>query len=127
MEYVVFIILLALAQYLYFTLRVGLARGKFGVKAPATSGNESWERVYRVQQNTLEQLVMFIPAMIAFSMYASSRWVLLPGVLFLIGRQLYSFEYVKDPDSRTPGMALSLLSNAVLIVGALIGLAFKVF
>ena len=60
-------------------------------------------------------------------MYASSRWALLPGVVFLIGRQLYSFEYVKDPDSRTPGMALSLLSNAVLVVGALIGLAFKVF
>jgi len=127
MEYAAFIILLALAQYLYFTMRVGLARGKFGVKAPATSGNEIWERVYRVQQNTLEQLVMFIPAIIAFSMYASSRWALLPGVLFLIGRQLYSFEYVKDPDSRTPGMALSLLSNVVLVIGALIGLAFKVF
>lgn len=127
MEYATFIILLALAQYLYFTMRVGLARGKFGVKAPATSGHEIWERVYRVQQNTLEQLVMFIPAMIAFSMYASSRWALLPGVLFLIGRQLYSFEYVKNPDSRTPGMALSLLSNVVLVIGALIGLAFKVF
>ena len=127
MEYAAFIILLALAQYLYFTMRVGLARGKFGVKAPATSGNEIWERVYRVQQNTLEQLVMFIPAMIAFSMYASSRWALLPGVLFLIGRQLYSFEYVKNPDSRTPGMALSLLSNVVLVIGALIGLAFKLF
>ena len=127
MEYAAFIILLALAQYLYFTMRVGLARGKFGVKAPATSGHEIWERVYRVQQNTLEQLVMFIPAMIAFSMYASSRWALLPGVLFLIGRQLYSFEYVKNPDSRTPGMALSLLSNVVLVIGALIGLAFKLF
>lgn len=127
MEYVVFIILLALAQYMYFTMRVGLARGKFGVKAPATSGNESWERIYRVQQNTLEQLVIFIPAMIAFSMYASSRWVLLPGVVFLVGRQLYSMEYVKDPDSRTPGMALSLLSNVVLVIGALIGLALKMF
>lgn len=127
MEYAAFIILLALAQYLYFTMRVGLARGKFGVKAPATSGNEIWERVYRVQQNTMEQLVMFIPAMLAFSMYVSSRWALLPGVLFLIARQLYAFEYVKDPDSRTPGMALSLLSNAVLVVGALIGLAFKAF
>jgi glutathione S-transferase len=127
MEYAVFIILLALAQYLYFTARVGLARGKYGVKAPATSGNEPWERVYRVQQNTLEQLVIFIPAMIAFSMYTSNRWVLLPGVAFLIGRQLYSIEYIKDPDSRTPGMALSLLSNAALVIGALIGLAFKVF
>lgn len=127
MEYVVFIILLALAQYTYFTMRVGLARGKYGVKAPATSGNESWERIYRVQQNTLEQLVIFIPAMIAFSMYTSSRWVLLPGVVFLVGRQLYAMEYVKDPDSRTPGMALSLLSNVVLVIGALIGLALKLF
>ena len=122
MEYTALIILLALLQYLLFTARVGLARGKFGVKAPATTGDPTWERIYRVQQNTMEQLVIFVPAAIAFSTYVSGRWVLLPGLLFLAGRQLYSWEYVKDPDSRTPGMAISLLSNAALVIGALVGL-----
>jgi uncharacterized MAPEG superfamily protein len=122
MEYTALIILFALLQYLLFITRVALGRGKFGVKAPATSGNPTWERIYRVQQNTMEQLVLFIPAAIAFSVYVSDRWVLLPGLLFLVDRQLYSWEYVKDPDSRTPGMAISLLSNLALVIGALIGL-----
>jgi len=125
MEYTVLIVLVALVQYLVFTARVGLNRGKFGVKAPHTTGNETWERMYRVQQNTLEQLILFIPALVAFSMYASARWAILPGILFLVGRQLYSWEYIKDPESRTPGMALSLLCNVALLLGALIGLGIK--
>jgi len=122
MEYAALIVLFALVQFLWFTTRVGLARGKYGVKAPATTGDATFERIYRVQQNTMEQLVIFIPAVIAFSAYVSNRWVLLPGLLFLVGRQLYSHEYVKDPNSRTPGMAISLLCNAALVIGALIGL-----
>lgn len=122
MEYAALIILFALVQFLWFSVRVGLARGKYGIKAPATTGDATWERIYRVHQNTMEQLVIFVPAVVAFSVYVSNRWVLLPGLLFLVGRQLYSHEYVKDPDSRTPGMAISLLCNAALVVGALIGL-----
>lgn len=126
MEYAALIILFALLQFLLFGVRVGINRGKYGIKAPATTGNDIWERMYRVQMNTMEQLVVFIPAVIAFSVYVSNRWVLLPGVLFLVGRQLYSYEYVKDPDSRVPGMAISLLCNAALVLGALIGLLMVV-
>ena len=127
MKYSAVIILIALFQYLFFTVRVGLSRGKYGVDAPSTTGDETFERLFRVQQNTMEQLVIFIPAMIAFSMYLSARWVLLPGLLFVVGRQLYSMEYIKNPASRTPGMALSLLSNAALLLGALIGLLLNLF
>lgn len=127
MEFAILIILFALVQYTWFSMRVGMARGKYGVKAPKTSGDETWERIYRVQQNTLEQLVVFVPTMIAFSMYVSNRWVVLPGLLFLVGRQLYSYEYVSNPDSRTPGMALTMLANVVLLIGALIGLLMKMF
>ena len=125
MKYTALIILIALVQYLFFTAQVGLMRGRHGVKAPQTSGHETWDRLFRGQQNTMEQLVIFIPAMIAFSLYASARWALLPGALFIIGRQLYHYQYVRDPDSRTPGMALSLLSNVILLFGALIGLLME--
>ena len=125
MEYTAAIILLSLVQYLFFTLRVGAARPKYGVDAPHTSGNEIWERLFRVQQNTLEQLIVFIPAMALFGMYVSARWVLLPGVLYLVGRQLYAWEYVKNPKSRGPGMGLTLLANAALVIGALIALVLK--
>lgn len=125
MKFAAIVILVALLQYLYFTLRVGAGRAKYGVQAPDTSGNEAWERLFRVQQNTLEQLVIFIPAMALFGMYVSARWVLLPGLLFLVGRQLYAYEYVKNPKSRGPGMGLTLLANVALVIGALIALALK--
>ena len=125
MEYTAAIILLSLAQYLVFTVRVGAARSKYGVEAPHTSGNENWERLFRVQQNTLEQLVVFVPAMVMFGMYVSALWVLVPGVLYLVGRQLYSWEYLKDPKRRGPGMALTVLANAALIIGVLIALVLR--
>jgi len=125
MDYTAVIILLALSQYLYFTLRVGAGRAKYGVEAPATSGNETWERLFRVQQNTLEQLVVFVPVTVLFSMYISATWVLLPGLLFLVGRQLYFHEYVNNPRSRGPGMGLTLFANAALVAATLVALVLK--
>ena len=122
MENATLIVLLALLQYVLFTMRVGLARGKYKIDAPACGGDENFERLFRVQQNTMEQLIILIPATYAFAHYLSPLWVLLPGVVFILGRFLYSLEYTKDPKTRTPGMALTLLANVVLVVGALFGL-----
>ena len=127
MEHAVLIILLALAQFTWFSARVGAARGKYGVNAPKTTGDETWERLYLVQQNTMEQLILFVPLMLAFSFYVSSLWSLLPGLLYLVGRQLYSYEYVSNPGSRTPGMAMTLLANVILLIGALAALLLKMF
>ena len=76
MEYAALVILLALAQYVVFTLRVGAGRPKYGVDAPKTEGNETWERLFRVQQNTLEQLIIFVPGAWLFGLYISASWVL---------------------------------------------------
>ena len=127
MESAVLVILLALAQFTLFSVRVGASRSKYGVNAPSTSGDENWERQYRVQQNTMEQLVIFIPSMLAFSFYVSTIWALLPGALFLVGRQLYSHEYINNPASRAPGMAMTLLANGILLVGSLIAVLLTVF
>lgn len=127
MEGTALLILIALAQYVYFSVRVGAARGKYGVEAPRTEGDENWERLYRVQMNTLEQLIVFVPAMLLFSSYVSSRWVWIPGLLFIVGRALYSLEYVKKPSTRVPGMALTLLANAVLLVGSLVAVVIRLF
>ncbi len=53
--------LLALLVLQATALVVGRARAVHGVKAPATTGPEPFERALRVQQNTLEQLVFFLP------------------------------------------------------------------
>ena len=119
MEVAAIVILFALIQYLVFTLKTGTSRPKRQVHAPKISGDDYWERLFRVQQNTMEQLVVFIPAIIAFAHYVSSTWVLLPGVCFLLGRQLYSTAYIKDPESRTLGFALTFFSNVALVLASL--------
>ena len=122
MEFTALIIIIALSQYVYFSIRVGSARPKYHVKAPKTEGDETWERLFRVQMNTLEQLIVFLPGMMLFSSYASARWAWIPGILFIVGRQIYAMEYVKDPKTRVRGMALTLFANAVLLGGALAGI-----
>ena len=125
MEYSIAIILIALLQFIFFTGRVGFSRGKYDIKAPKTTGNERWERIFRIQQNTMEQLLIFIPAMLIFSLYVSATWVLLPGILFIVGRHIYSRLYLESPENRGPGMVLSFFTNIALVISGLIGVSLK--
>ena len=112
---------LALLQYLYFGFAVGGARGRYGIKAPAMSGNEQFERHVRVQMNTLELLVVLIPALPLFAWYLSPRWAAALGGVYLVGRFLYFFSYVKDPAKRSAGFGLSILPIFVLLLGGIGG------
>jgi len=125
MAYVDIVTALALLQFIVFGFKVGGARGKYGVKAPATTGNEIFERHFRVQQNTLEQLIAFVPGLYLFSHYFNPLWGAGLGVVYLIGRELYSASYVKDPAKRGPGFGLTFLPTVILIAGGLIGAAMR--
>lgn len=125
MEYIAIIILVALTQFTFFAIRTGLARITYGVKAPSTAGHETWERLYRIHQNTMEQLIVFIPGMVIFAMYVSETWALLPSIVFIVGRRLYSFKYLKDLASRVTGMALTFLHTIGLGVAGLIWLGLS--
>jgi len=120
MEAVAVVTVLALLQYVYFGVRVGGARQKSGVKAPATSGDPHFERVNRVHQNTLEQLIVLIPALFMYAHYVNPHWGAGMGVVYLIGRFIYSSAYAKDPSSRTLGFVLSYLPGAVMSVWVLV-------
>ena len=121
MSVVAIVTVLALIVYMYTALRVGLARGQYGVDAPAVSGHPIFERHYRVQMNTLEQLMVFLPALWLFATYASAAFAAGIGVVFVIGRVIYAVTYVADPRRRTVGFLLGFLANVILVVGALIG------
>jgi glutathione S-transferase len=123
MPYVHIVILLALAEFFYFSLEVGKARGRYNIPAPATTGNEIFERYFRVHMNTLELLVMFIPAILLFSLYLNPYVAAGLGVIYLIGRLVYLYTYVKDPKKREVGFVLSILPILVLVVGGLVGAA----
>jgi glutathione S-transferase len=121
MAYVNIVTALALLQFLWFGFRVGGARERFGIKAPATVGHETFERFYRVQMNTLEMMVTFVPGLYLFSNYFSPKIAAGLGVLYLVGRAMYALAYVKEPQKRGPGFMLSFLPTVVLIVGGLVG------
>ena len=89
MTYVEIVLALALLQFMVFGIAVGRARGKYQFPAPATTGNEMFERYFRVQMNTLEQLVVFIPAIVLFAHLVDPRWAAGLGAVYLIGRTLY--------------------------------------
>ena len=126
MELVTIVIALALIEYSVFGMLVGRARGKYGVEAPAVSGDTIFERYYRVQQNTLEVLVLFIPGVWMFAHYVSADVAAGLGLIFIIGRLLYLRGYVADPKSRGLGFALSFIPALILIIGGLIGAAMHI-
>jgi uncharacterized MAPEG superfamily protein len=125
MAYVDIVTALALIQFIVFGFRVGGARAKYGVKAPAITGNEIFERFFRVQQNTLEQLIAFIPGIYLFSRYFNPLWAAVLGVVYLIGREIYAATYVKDPAKRSLGYGLTFLPMVILLVGGLIGAVWR--
>ena len=123
MEPVAVVIVLALLEYVVFGMLVGRARGLYGVKAPAISGHEIFDRYFRVHQNTLELLVAFVPAMWLFGLYVDPRWAALLGLVYVVARILYLRGYVRDPAKREIGFGMSVLPILVLLVGALWGAA----
>ena len=120
MEPVIIVTILALAQYIFFGIQVGGVRQKTGVKAPASSGDPEFERANRVHLNTLEQMVVMLPALWLYAHYVNPLWGAGLGVVYLIGRFIYSAAYRKDPSTRTLGFMLSFLPVAVMLVWVLV-------
>lgn len=121
MAWVHTVIALALIEYLYFGYAVARARGRYKVPAPATTGNEAFERYYRVQANTLESLIVLIPAMLIFATYIDPLWSAGLGFVFVLGRVVYFIGYTRAAARRHIGYGLSMLPMMALTAGALIG------
>jgi glutathione S-transferase len=127
MEIVAIVTVLALAEYMWLVTRVGRARVQYEVKAPATTGNPIFERHYRIQINTIEQLVVFLPALWLFGLYVNALVAGLLGLVFVAGRALYAVRYAQDPEKRGPGALVTFAANLVLVAGALIGSVMAYF
>jgi len=114
---------LALLQFVVFGALVGRARGKYGISAPSVSGHEMFERYYRVQMNTLELLVVFVPSLWLAARYWSPLVVAAIGAIYLVGRVLYLRAYVSEPAKRGIGFVLSLGPAVLLLLATLVGAA----
>lgn len=123
MAWINLVTLCALIEYFVFGWLVGKARGKYGVKAPATSGHEVFDRYFRVQQNTLELLIIFVPALWIAAQYWNPMWIAAIGAVYVVGRIVYLRGYVSNPGSRHIGFLLSTVPIVALILAAAVGVA----
>ena len=122
MELVYVTIVLALLEYVVMGALVGRARAKYGIHAPTMTGHPEFERTNRVHVNTLENLIIFIPAVWIFAAYVSVRWAAVLGFVFVAARAIYAVGYLKAAEKRSIGAGITGIVDIVLVVGGLIGL-----
>ncbi len=125
MAYVELVAIFALLQFFAFGALTGKARRLSGLKAPTMIGDEGFERMYRVQMNTLEMLIAFLPALFLAAKYWPALWVAGLGVVYLIGRHLYWRAYVSKPSTRGTGFMLTMVPTLALLALALLGVAMS--
>lgn len=121
MEWVAIVTGLVLAEYVFFMMHVGMARSRHEIPAPSTSGSPDFERSFRAQGNTVEQLIVFLPSLWLFAHYVSAPLAALLGVVFGVGRALYWRGYVTNPPGRGPGFLIGLIASSILLLGGILG------
>ena len=121
MELIAIVTALALLQTFVFAFQVGQARVKHSVDAPATTGSDEFDRAFRVHQNTIEQMVIFVPSLWMFGFYVDAKIGAGVGLVFIIARLIYRSAYRGNPKGRGTGFSIGALSMMILLVGGLIG------
>ena len=124
MKFVAIVAILNLANYVLVMLAVGRARQTYAVPAPQTNGPPEFERALRIQQNSVEQLIIFLPALALFARYVDGLVAAGLGVAYLVGRILYQRTYSRGLN-RGPGFLIGFLANIVLLGGALVGIVLN--
>jgi glutathione S-transferase len=118
-NYTALVTCLAILFYFFSTIQVSKARAAFGVKVPAISGNPDFERVFRVQANTLEWMPIFLPSLWLFAIYISDPFAALLGLVWIGGRILYMTGYSQAADKRGRGFGVQAGAAILLWLGAL--------
>ena len=123
--HVAMVTLISLVLFFWMGIRVGSARQRHAVTAPATTGHPELERHFRVQANTLEGLVIFLPVLWLFAIYVNEPIAAGLGLVWIIGRIMYMMSYVKDPEKRGPGFGIQALATLILLLGSLGWVAWR--
>jgi glutathione S-transferase len=124
-NYTALVSLLAVLFYFFLATRVAAAHSKFGVKLPATAGNPDFERIYRVQMNTLEWMPIFLPALWLFALYVNDAAAGVLGLVWIAGRVLYIRGYSAAAEHRHRGFSIQAFASGALVIGALVGIVVR--
>jgi glutathione S-transferase len=119
LHYTALVTCLAIAFYFFTSIEVAKARAKFGVKVPAIMGHPDFERVFRVQMNTLEWMPILLPSMWLFAIYISDPVAAAIGLVWIAGRIMYWKGYWQAAEKRNVGFAVQSMAAFVLWGGAL--------
>ena len=114
--------IVSLLIYVWMAMQIGKARSQHSVPVPLTDGPEGFVRVLRVHGNTMEGLILFLPALWLFALTIGDTWAALVGVAYPIGRLIYARGYYVAADKRGTGFAIGLASTIILLLGSLVGL-----
>ena len=125
-HYTAIVTMLAVALYFWTGLAVANARQKFGVVVPATTGHTDFERVFRVQQNTLEWMPIFLPLLWLFALYVSDWGAAVLGLVWVVGRVIFIRGYSEAAEKRHHGFHIQGLACGALLVGALAGIVWRI-
>ncbi|MDX5367480.1 MAG: MAPEG family protein [Alphaproteobacteria bacterium] len=117
--------IVTLIVYFWMAFKVGKARAAFGVPAPRMDGPDDFLRVLRVQGNTAENLLLFLPAIWLFALTVGDIWAAAIGIFYPVGRVLYARGYYAEALKRSTGFTVGLASTLILLIGSLIALAME--
>lgn len=108
--------LLTLLVYFIFSYQVGRARMIYGVKAPETSGPPEFLCALRVQLNTLEQMVIFLP-LLWMAALCSDTVAAGIGIFWPLSRLAFAVGYRSaEPKNRFPGFLGGVLVVVLLFL-----------
>lgn len=119
--WIVLVTIAALLLYFYMGTLVAGARRKYNLPAPAISGNADFERVFRVQMNTLEWLPIFLPALWIAANYWDPRVIAAIGAVWIVGRFIYMHGYIVAAEQRSMGFLIQALTALALIIACVAG------
>ncbi len=122
MELVAIITIAALLEYTWFGIEVARARARFQITPPATTGHPDFERYFRVQQNTTEQLLVFLPALWLAGWFVSDSMAAILGLVFVVGRALYARGYWQAAEKRGTGFLIGEIASILLLIVGLVGI-----
>jgi glutathione S-transferase len=122
MQMTAWVTLAALIMYIWMGFNVGKARAQYKVPAPAMDGPVEFQSVMRVQANTVEQFIIFLPVLWMCATFLGDRWAALGGAIWIVGRILYAIGYYKSPSKREIGFTISFFASVALMIGTIVGL-----
>lgn len=114
--------LAALGVYFWTIFNAGRARGTYKVKAPSMDGPPEFLSILRVQANTTEQLVLFLPALWLCALFQGDRIAAALGAAWVVGRIVYAIGYYQAPSKRGPGFVIAMAATACLVIATVLGL-----